>query len=93
LGIETEIVPARCHESNGLIERLNRNIQEKVRALLISACFPDAFWNEAALHAVHLYNLTPHSKLKTEHSDSPSLASALASSEANDWLIALNEGM
>jgi transposase InsO family protein len=67
LGIETEIVHARCHESNGLIERLNRTIQEKVRALLIAACFPVAFWSEAADHAVHLYNLPPHSKLKSSH--------------------------
>jgi hypothetical protein len=65
LGVETELVPARCHESNGLIERLNRTIQEKVRALRIAACFPDAFWSEAALHAVHPSNLTPHSKLKS----------------------------
>jgi transposase InsO family protein len=63
LGIATEFVPARCHESNGLIERANRTIQEKVRALLIAACLPDSFWSEAALHAVHLYNLTPHSSL------------------------------
>jgi hypothetical protein len=65
LGIDTEIVSARCHESNGLIVQLNRTIQEKVPAKLIAACFPDAFWSEAALHAVHLYNLTPHSKLKS----------------------------
>jgi hypothetical protein len=59
LGIEAEIVPARCRESNGLIERVNRRTQEKVRALLIAA-----FWSEAVLHAGHLYNLTPQSALR-----------------------------
>jgi hypothetical protein len=53
LGIVTAFVPARCHESNGLVERTNRTIQEKVRALLIAACLPDSFWSEAAMHAVH----------------------------------------
>jgi hypothetical protein len=42
LGIVTAFVPARCHESNGLVERANRTIQEKVRALLIAACLPDS---------------------------------------------------
>jgi hypothetical protein len=64
-GIEVEIVPARFHGSNGLIERVNRTIHEKVRALLIAACLPDSFWSEVALHAVHLYNPTPHSALRS----------------------------
>jgi hypothetical protein len=43
LGTEAEIVPARWHESNGLIERVNKTIQEKFRALLIAACLPHSF--------------------------------------------------
>jgi hypothetical protein len=59
-------VPARCHQSNGLIERLNRTIQEKVRAFLIASCLPDTIWGEAALFATHVYNLTPHSALSSD---------------------------
>jgi hypothetical protein len=64
-GIEADIVPARCHDSDGLIERFNRTIQQKVRARLIASLLPDSFWSEAALHAVHLYNLTHHFALHT----------------------------
>jgi hypothetical protein len=61
LGISPEVVPAQYIQSNGLIERLNRTIQEKVRAFLIGLHLPDMFWGEAALHATHVYNWTPHS--------------------------------
>jgi hypothetical protein len=65
LGIAPESIPARCHQSNGLIERLNRTIQVKIRTFLIASCFPDALWGEAALHATHVYNLTPHFALSS----------------------------
>jgi hypothetical protein len=71
LGIAPEIVPARCHQSNRLIERLNRTIEEMIRIFLIASCLPDAFWGEAALHATHVYNLTPHSALSSDSHNSP----------------------
>jgi hypothetical protein len=63
LGIAHEYVPPNCHQRNGLIERLNRTIASIMRAVLTQAHIPPAMWGEAALYAVHIYNLTPHSAL------------------------------
>jgi hypothetical protein len=63
LGIADEHVPANCHESNGLVERLNLTLASTVRAVLTKAHLPVTLWGDAALYAVHIYNLTPHSAL------------------------------
>lgn len=46
-------------EYNGVAERGNRTVMEKVRAMLHDAALPKALWGEAALHAVYLKNRTP----------------------------------
>jgi hypothetical protein len=63
LGITDQHVPARCHESNGLIERMNRTFAEGVRAVLKASHLPLGFWGEALLYVQHTYNLTPHHAL------------------------------
>src|SRR6266487_2928527 len=45
-------------EDNGVSERLNRTLMEKVRALIISSGLPLFMWGEALLHAVWLKNRT-----------------------------------
>ena len=51
------------HEHNGTAERLNRTIEDRIRALLFTSGFPSSFWGFAAHSAVYLYNRTPHSAL------------------------------
>jgi hypothetical protein len=63
LGIAHEYVPRNCHQSNELIERLNRTIASTMRAVLTQTHILPAMWGEAALYAVHVYNLTPRSAL------------------------------
>jgi hypothetical protein len=63
LGIADEYVPANCHQSNGLIERMNYSIASIMRAVLRMGRLPLSMWGEAALYAVHMYNLSPHSAL------------------------------
>lgn len=63
LGISDQHIPARCHESNGLVERVNRTLAEMVRAVLKTSKLPLSFWGEALLYAVHTYNLLPHRSL------------------------------
>ena len=55
---------AYTHKQNGLIERINRTILEKVRCILFHANLPKYLWGEAVNTAVYLYNRTPHSQLQ-----------------------------
>ena len=54
-----EPTPAHSPESNGLVERANRTICEKARALLHDSKLPPSFWAEACSHACTLRNLLP----------------------------------
>jgi Reverse transcriptase (RNA-dependent DNA polymerase) len=63
LGVTDQHVPARCHESNGFIERTNRTFGEGVRAVLKASKMPHGFWGEVLLYVKHTYNLTPHHAL------------------------------
>ena len=62
-GIIQQYSAAYTHEQNGLIERINRTILEKVRCLLFTAKLPKYLWGEAVSAAVYLYNRTPHSQI------------------------------
>ena len=44
---------------NGLAERMNRTLVERVRCLLSHAQLPRSFWGEALNTVVHVLNLTP----------------------------------
>ena len=63
LGIEHAFIPPDCHQTNGIVERLNCTIARQVRTMLSDTKLPNYQWGECAMHAVHLYNLTPHSTL------------------------------
>jgi hypothetical protein len=45
-------------EQNGVAERLNRTLIEKVRAMMISCQLPRGLWGEALMHAIWLKNRT-----------------------------------
>jgi hypothetical protein len=63
LGVEEQYIPPNCHQSNGLVERLNYTLTCTIRTVRKQANLPPQLWGEAALYAAHVYNLTPHSKL------------------------------
>jgi hypothetical protein len=59
-GIIQQFSAPYAHEQNGQVERPNRTVLNKVRALLFSANAPKTYWAEAAQAVVYLYNRTPH---------------------------------
>jgi transposase InsO family protein len=50
-------------QSNGVAERMNRTLLEKVRCMLSTSGFPKSFWAEALHTAVHLINRLPCSAI------------------------------
>ena len=62
-GILHQMSAPYAKEQNGLIERTNRILMNKVRCMLYQVNLPFYLWGEALLTAVYLYNRTPHSAL------------------------------
>lgn len=58
-GIRLEMSAAYCPESNGIAERYNRTLTDKVRAMLSKAGLPETFWSEAANYANYLREVIP----------------------------------
>ena len=54
-GIRHEFTVPKTPEQNGVAERLNRVLIEKVRTMLEQSRLPHSFWAEA----VHVHNLSP----------------------------------
>ena len=46
-------------EQNGIAERMNQMIQERVVSMLRHSGLSDDFWVEAVLTAVHIINMSP----------------------------------
>jgi len=51
--------PPKTPQLNGVAERMNRTIEEKVRCMLQGVNLPNSLWGEAIKTAVDLINLTP----------------------------------
>ncbi|PKI65872.1 hypothetical protein CRG98_013735 [Punica granatum] len=58
-GIKLEKMVPKTPQQNGLAERMNRTIVERVRCMLSQAKLSKSFWGEAMRSAVDLINLTP----------------------------------
>ena len=46
-------------QQNGIAERMNRTLLDKVRCMLVSSGLPKLFWGEAVMTASHLVNFSP----------------------------------
>jgi transposase InsO family protein len=67
-GISHEVTERYCPQSNGLAERLNLTIKDKVRCMLIDANLTRKLWPYAAHYAVLIYNILLHSALDNHES-------------------------
>jgi len=57
-GIRREFSTARTPQQNGVVERMNRMVQQMARAMLDESGTPATFWGEAAFAAVVILNKT-----------------------------------
>ena len=65
-GIAHEKTPPKTPQLNGLAERMNKTLIERVRCMLSEAKLPKHFWGEALYTAVHVINLSPVVALNSE---------------------------
>ncbi|MCO5569785.1 hypothetical protein L7F22_023500 [Adiantum nelumboides] len=62
-GILMEFTTPYTPAQNGIAERMNRTIQERVTAMLSMASLPLEFWGEPVVIAVHIINRSPSTPL------------------------------
>ncbi|KAG6772135.1 hypothetical protein POTOM_023531 [Populus tomentosa] len=58
-GIKLEKTIPKTPQQNGVVERMNKTIVEKIRCLLSHTKLPKSFWGEAMKTAVVMINLSP----------------------------------
>lgn len=62
-GITLELTPTYEPALNGIAERVQDTLLEKMRCLLLEANLPHSFWPFALLAAAERYSVTPHSSI------------------------------
>ncbi|KAH9699234.1 Integrase catalytic domain-containing protein [Citrus sinensis] len=58
-GIQRQFTVAYTPQQNGVAERMNRTLTERIRAMLKTAGLPNSFWAEAAKTACYIVNRSP----------------------------------
>jgi len=63
LGVSIERGPADSPQTNGVAERFNGVLLDKIKCMLLQSQIPLNMWHEAALHASTVINILPHASL------------------------------
>jgi len=58
-GIQRKLTQARTLQQNGVLERRNRPIIEKIQSMSHDCKLPFHLWSEVVSHAMHLINVSP----------------------------------
>ncbi|MCF8701907.1 DDE-type integrase/transposase/recombinase [Corynebacterium sp. MC-10] len=65
-GIRHQRMPPKTPQLNGLAERMNRTLIERIRCLLFHSKLDKSFWGEALLTTVYVLNRSPCAPLQYE---------------------------
>ncbi|KAJ0489574.1 putative RNA-directed DNA polymerase [Helianthus annuus] len=65
-GIARHLTNVGTPQQNGLVERMNRTLLNKVRCMLFGSGLPKKFWAEALSTAAYLVNMSPSSAIDME---------------------------
>jgi Reverse transcriptase (RNA-dependent DNA polymerase)/GAG-pre-integrase domain/Integrase core domain len=65
-GIKHKITTPDTPQHNGVTERMNWTLLDKVRAMLLDAQLPKTYWYDALQYVVHIHNITPTRALKDQ---------------------------
>ncbi|RDX94958.1 hypothetical protein CR513_22583, partial [Mucuna pruriens] len=68
-GIRQEKTPPKTPHLNGLVEKMNRTLIERVRCMFSEARLPKHFWGETLCTTMHVINLNPVDALNNEVPD------------------------
>ncbi|KAH9705857.1 hypothetical protein KPL70_012031 [Citrus sinensis] len=63
-GIQRQFMVAYTPQQNGVAERINRTLTERIRAMLRTAGLPNSFWAEAAKTACYIVNRSPSTAIE-----------------------------
>ncbi|GJZ84447.1 retrovirus-related pol polyprotein from transposon TNT 1-94 [Tanacetum coccineum] len=63
-GIARHLTVAGTPQQNGVAERMNKTLMDKVRCLLIQSGLPKTFWTEATCTAAYLINRSPSTAIE-----------------------------
>jgi hypothetical protein len=58
-GVQHEVTTPDTPQHNGVAERMNRTLLDKVRSMLQDAALPESYWYDALEYAALLHNVTP----------------------------------
>ena len=58
-GIRHEMTTPDMLQYNGMAERMNWTLLDKVWAMLADASLPEAYWYDALRYTAHIHNITP----------------------------------
>ncbi|KAG8496806.1 hypothetical protein CXB51_007977 [Gossypium anomalum] len=101
-GIMRHLTVRHTPQQNGVAERMNRTIMEKVRCMLSNANLPKLFWAEAASTACFLINRSPsvaiekrlHKRYDIDANQEPSnYSEAVSCEDSEKWMFAMQEEM
>ena len=63
LGVSIERGPANSPQTNGIVERFNGILLDKIKCMMLQSQVPLSMWHEAVCHASTILNVLPHASL------------------------------